>query len=1007
MTRTRLVVTALVAVWISVGLPMPALSADDAVPAYKDPKAPLEARVVDLVQRMTVDEKLLLVGGTGFGTQPIERLGLPAMGMCDGPIGVRGGGDGTHGPATVFPCGIAMAATWDPGTVQRIGWGIGREVQNKGVGSYVILGPCVCIHRTPVGGRNGESFSEDPYLAAQMTAAYIKGVQSTGASACVKHYAVNNQEWERGSIDVRVSERALREIYLPAFRAAVQDANTWCVMNAYNKVNGPHCSANPYLMNVVLKDEWGFDGCAMTDWGGAHNTRGVAEGGTDLEMPTGAYMSPEKLKRLLDGGKLSMDLIDEKVRRIVRVILRVGLLDGPKTPDNSIVNCEEHKQIVRQAGAKAIVLLKNDGGLLPLDATKKQTIAVIGPNAADNRLGMGGSGYVSAFKSVSALEAIRERVGDKATVTYAKGADMGDESLPPIPSECLRPVGGEGQAGLTAEYFANQSLEGEPALRRVDPTVNFRWGAGGPGEPIAGEGFSARWTGKLQPPVTGEYTLGVTSDDGSRLYLDGKCIVDNWRDHAMESATTRASLEAGRQYDVRVEMYEKSGEAGCVLGWRVPGGTAEEDPLIAEARQVAAAADVALVFAGVSSQFESEGRDRDDLELPGLQNALIKAVIAANPKTVVVLTNGTPLLMGQWIEQAPAVLEAWYLGEQGGYSVSDVLFGDVNPAGRLPDTLAARREDYPDLPNYPGGGGRVEYAEGIYVGYRHFDKAGIEPQFAFGHGLSYTTFAYSDLTVTPGTMAPDGKVSVSLNVRNTGTRAGDEVVQLYIHDPAPQIDKPVRELKGFSRIALQPGESKPVTLALDARALAYCDAPGKQWRADAGTYEVQVGASSRDIRLRGELKLAAQWTEAVPTMGAWEQSEPDLGRNLALNCPVEASSVEKEDTQPQFAVDGNTGTRWSSGFSDPQWIRVDLGKAMRVNRVALRWEAAYARAFSIEVSADGNQWQQAYSTDAGEGDEELIEFTAVDARYVRLTGTRRATEYGYSLYELGVYGPVN
>lgn len=975
-------------------------------PVYKDAHAALEARVSDLLGRLTLDEKLLLLGGTGFGTQPIARLGVPAMGMCDGPIGVRGGGPGTGGPATVLPSGIAMAATWDPALVQRLGAALGREVQNKGVGAQVILGPCVNLHRTPLGGRNAESFSEDPYLASRMAAAYVKGVQSTGAAACVKHFACNNQEFERGSINVRVDERALRELYLPAFRAAVQEGGAWSIMNAYNKVNGPHCSANSYLLNTVLKGEWGFDGCVMTDWGAAHNTLGVATGGTDLEMPTGAFMNPPKLRALLDAGKISQTLIDEKVRRILRLITRVGLLDGPKTPDNKIVNCDEHQALVREAGGRAIVLLKNDHDLLPLDPAKLRSLAVIGPNAAENRLGMGGSGYLSAFHSVSALEAIRAVVGKSVTINYAKGTDMGDEPLPPVATEFLTPTGAPaGERGLRGEYFTNQDLKGDPALVRTDAAVDFRWGTGKPADKLPADSFSVRWTGKLTPAVSGEYQLGLASDDGARLYLDGKRLIDDWNDHALEAHTVRVTLQAGRAYDLRIEYYEKTGDAAAVLGWRPPGATADDDPQIAAAVAAAKQSDVALVFVGLSNRYESEGRDRDDLKLPGLQEALIKAVVAANPNTVVVLTNGTPLLIDSWLRRTPAVLEAWYLGEQGGNAVTDVLFGKVNPSGKLPDTLAERREDYPDCGNYPGTGGQVNYAEGLFVGYRHFDKQGLRPLFPFGHGLSYTHFAYSDLRLAPQSLPPGGKLTVRLTVCNTGKRAGEEIVQLYAHDPRPLVGKAVRELKGFARVALQPGESKPVVITLDAPALAYCDVPGKQWRADAGTYEVQVGSSSRDLRLSGSFALTKTWTQAIPGLGEWADTTPQLTSDLAAARPVQASSVENEGTPPECAVDNNGGTRWSSKFSDPQWLTVDLGKVVSVSRVLLRWEAAYASSYELAVSTDGQEWRTVHTNDNGQGDEELITFNPTPARYVRLTGRKRATDYGYSLYTFGVYGP--
>lgn len=981
--------------------------ADDATPPYRDVRAPLETRVQDLLGRLTLDEKLTLLGGTGFGTQPIPRLGVPAMGMCDGPIGVRGGGQGTGGPATVFPCGIAMAATWDPALVQRIGAAIGREVRNKGVGSQVILGPCVNIHRMPLGGRNGESFSEDPYLAARTAAAYVRGVQSMGAAACVKHYACNNQEWQRGTINVRVDERALREIYLPAFEAAVHEGGAWSLMNAYNCVNGPHCSANDYLLNGILKREWGFDGCVMTDWGAAHSPLGVAAGGTDLEMPTGAFMSPERIRALLDQGKLAQEVIDDHVRRTLRLIFRVGLLNSPPSPDPAVVNCAEHRALVREAGAKAIVLLKNDGGLLPLDAQKLHSLAIIGPNAAENRLGMGGSGYLTAFKNVSALDAIRERFGSTITINYARGADMGDEALSAIPTEFLQPAGGGADGhGLRAEYFANRDLRGAPVLTRTDPTVDFRWQGRPPAEGVPGNGFSARWTGTLHPTASGDYRLGVASDDGARLYLDDRCVLDNWRDRALEAQGVTLKLEAGKSYDLRLEYYQNLGDSAVTLGWRMPGARAEDDPQIREAVAAAKASEVAVVFVGLCNLYEGEGRDRDDLKFPGLQEPLIRAVAAANPHTVVVLTNGGPLLMNSWIDKTPAVLEAWYLGEQGGNSVTDVLFGDVNPAGKLPDTLAVRREDYPDFGNYPGSGGEVRYAEGIFVGYRAFDQRGVAPLFPFGYGLSYTTFDYRDLSILPRTLTAEGKVTVRLRVCNTGTRAGEEVVQLYVHHPRPRLPRPVRELKGFAKISLQPGESRLVTFTLEPSALAYCDVPGKQWRADAGEYEVEVGTSSRDLRLKGTLTLPTTWTQAIPGMKAATDISSSPGVDLARGRPVVASSIEREDTKAEYAVDDNGDTRWSAKFSDPQWLSVDLGRVTTVAKVLLRWESAFASAYHIEVSLDGKDWRQVYSTENGEGGEEWVSFAPVQARYVRLTGTKRGTDYGYSLYTLGVYGPA-
>lgn len=863
----RPLVGAALAIWAGVPFLITQSPAGAQAPAYLNPRLPLEARVADLLPRLTLEEKLGLLGGTGFATRPIPRLQIPAMGMADGPMGVRGGTDGTQGPSTAFLCGVAMAATWDPVLVQRLGRAIGEEVQNKGEGADVILGPCVNIHRTPLSGRNWESFSEDPALAASMAAAYVSGVQSSGAAACVKHYACNNQEYERDFIDVRVGERALHEIYLPAFKAAVQSGHAWSLMDAYNCINGPHASANDLLLNQILKRDWGFDGLVMSDWGAVHDTLGATQGGNDLEMPTGDHLNPAALKPLIMSGQVREAVIDDKVRRILRLLVRTGLLDGAKRRDPSLVNSKAHQTLVREAGGKAIVLLKNETvqqkPLLPLDRNTIHSLALIGPNAAELRWCGGGSGYVQPPYTVSPVEGIRDAAGPQVRMRYAQGAELNAETLNVVPASALLPPEGvTGAHGLQGEYFANDALKGQPALLRRDAVLNFDWASGSPAPSLPAQHFSVRWTGRLVAPMTGIYQLGITSDDGSRVFLDGKQILDNWGDHAAQTRTTRISLSARSTHAITVEYYQGTGQASVRLGWIVPDAPGAVDPLIGAAVAAAKEAEVAIVFAGLSSNFESEGSDRTTMALPGNQDALIRAVAAANPRTIVVLFNGGPILMNGWIDKVPALLEAWYVGQEGGHSIADVLFGSVNPSGHLPDTLAVRREDYPDFKNYPGQNGHVDYAEGIYVGYRHFDRAQIAPRFPFGYGLSYTRFTYSDLQLSSSRLSPRSTLSATLTVKNTGSRAGEEVVQLYLHDLQPKIDRPVRELKRFTRVALRPGQSRKVTFTLDPRTLAYYDVPGRQWRADAGRYEVQIGASSRDLRLRHIVTLSSVWTAA-------------------------------------------------------------------------------------------------------------------------------------------------
>lgn len=672
-------------------------------PLYKNPQAPLEQRVDDLFGRLTQDEKLSLLGGTGFTTQPIPRLDVPAMAMADAGQGVRGGQKSTLGPATAFPAGVEMASTWDTNLLWRIGQAIGVEARNKGSGVQVLLGPAVNIHRSPLGGRNAEYFSEDPCLTAQLAVAYIRGMQSTGVSACLKHFACNNQETDRKDVNVVVGERALREIYLPAFKAGLQKGGAWCVMSSYNKVNGSHASANPYLLTEILKKEWGFDGLVMSDWHGVHETA-VVQAGNDLEMPTGEHMNVPKLKAALADGSITQTAVDDSVHRILRTIIRVGLLDGPMHPDPSKVNSSAHQQLALEVAEKGIVLLKNRRNLLPLDRTRIKSIAVIGGDATNMQFDALGSPEVRPLHTVEFLDGIKARA-NPVTIYYA-------------------------------------------------------------------------------------------------------------------SSSYAAAIAAAKKSDIAIV---------CVS----------------------------------TERMEGEGHDRPSMDLPDQQSDLIRAVAAINKKTIVVLNNGTPVTMTNWLNRVPAVIETWFPGQEGGTALAAILFGDVNPSGKLPDTLAANRDDYSDAGNFPGKNLEVHYAEGIYVGYRHFDKAGIKPLFPFGYGLSYTTFDYKRLQLSNANLSPDGSVIASVDIINTGKRAGEEVAELYIHALHPKIDRPVCELKGFAKVALAPGETKTVDFTITPRDLAYFDVPGHQWKADVGKYEIEVGASSRDIRLKTPLRLVSTFTESV------------------------------------------------------------------------------------------------------------------------------------------------
>ncbi|OQA27306.1 MAG: Xylan 1,4-beta-xylosidase precursor [Verrucomicrobia bacterium ADurb.Bin345] len=805
----------------------------------------INERVAHLLSKLTLEEKVGLVSGQSHGeTKAVSRLGIRDLRVIDGPHGV-----GWGKKATSFPTGVSMGSCWNPELMEEVGRALARET--RAFERDVLLGPCVNIHRTPLGGRNFESFSEDPYLTGRIGVAYVRGVQSEGIGTSLKHYACNNQEWERTTISVELDERALREIYLPHFKMIVEEAQPWTVMGAYNRVRGTYCCANDYLVNQVLKKEWGFKGVLVSDWGATHGTADFALGGLDLEMPgPGRYFSDDLLQAVRK-GEVDETVIDDKVRRILRVLYLAGRLEGTGAARQGAANTPEHRALAQRLAEDAIVLLKNEGGVLPLDRKKIKSLAVIGPNADAHRAG-GGSSNVNPESPVTPLQGLRRLCGDEIEVRFAMGCAM-PQDLIPIPSTLLTPPDGQpGEHGLRAVYFNNMNLEGEPVLTRVDAQLDFNWGDGSPAPEVPRDQFSARWTGTFTPDKSGRYALGMTTDDGCRLFLDGRPIVDSWIDQAGITRSQVLELEAGHAYDIRAEYFENSGGASARLGW-LPEG----DQSIRSAAEMAAKSDAAIVFAGLSWQFEGEGADRANLALPDGQVELIREVLEANPNTIIVLINGTPLVMNEWIEKARAVVEAWYPGQEGGHAIARILFGDVNPSGKLPVSFPKRLEDNPSYANYPGRDDQVHYLESIYVGYRYYDTKQVEPLFPFGHGLSYTTFEYGALKIAPEGRGPDACVMVTAELENTGGRAGAEVVQLYVRDVESRLERPLKELKGFQKIQLEPGEKKTVSLKLKKDAFSYYDPDRKGWVAEPGDFEILLGSSSRDLRLKGKFSLGS------------------------------------------------------------------------------------------------------------------------------------------------------
>jgi beta-glucosidase len=806
-------------------------------PAASSPE--IERRVETLLGRLTLEEKVDMLGGVdGFYVRAMPQIGLPPLRMADGPFGVR-----NYGPATTMAGGIALAATWNPSVVEQAGAQIGRDARARGV--HFMLGPGINIYRAPMNGRNFEYFGEDPFLTSRITVAYIKGLQSQGVSATVKHFMGNNSEYDRHNTDSIIDERTMREIYLPGFEAAVKEAHTGSVMDSYNLTNGLHLSQNPILNNEIAKKEWGFDGIMMSDWDSTYDAIGAANGGLDLEMPSGKNLNREQLLPAIQQKKVSVATIDDKVRRILRKAIEFGWLDRAQTDASIALYNKEGRQAALEAARESMVLLKNEGKVLPLSKSGVKTILITGPDAYPAVPVGGGSAGVRPFAGVSFLEGLSNYPGAAVRVLYAPGIPTLEEIAG---DTSFSTEATNGQPGLRAEYFSDEDLKGKPMLSRVEEHVNF---GKDPQFDFPPDAKSNRWSGFYIPPSSGTYDFFAQSSGEAggfyRLYVDDKLVLDDW-------TTSRQILgQAWMTLDTRPHkvVLEHHGQPGW-LGPRLKLGVLREGSLVsAEAKAMAQKADAVVVAAGYDPNSESEAADRT-FSLPPGQDELIQAMAAANKKTIVVLTSGGGVDSHLWLDQVPDVIQAWYAGQEGGTALAEILFGDVNPSGRLPISMERRWEDNPVHDSYyPDAQNRVVYKEGVFVGYRGYEHNGTKPLFPFGFGLSYTTFSYSNLSMTPSSSA-DGNVSVAFDLTNTGSQEGAEVAQVYVGDGHAKVPRPVKELKGFARVDLKPGETRHVTVSLDKRALSYYDVGTKAWRADAGDYQVLVGRSSAEIELKGK-----------------------------------------------------------------------------------------------------------------------------------------------------------
>ena len=829
------------------------------LPVYKDSSKQIEHRIEDLLLRMTLEEKVDLLGGENLNTKKNTRLGIPKILMSDGPLGPT-----ILKHSTNYSAMINLAASFDTDLMYRVAESIGEET--RVMGRNMLLAPMVNIIRLPHWGRSFEVFSEDPYLSSRMTVAYVKGVQSKNVIACTKVITANNQEWNRIEVDAQIDERTMREIYFPSMKAAVQEADTWSVMTSYNKVNGDYGSESKYLLTDVLKNEWGFNGFVVSDWNGTHSTLKMANAGLDLEMPHAKFYG-QKLLEAVNTGDVDECQINDKVSRILKAMFKAGLFDESADSYGGHSNTPERNALAREVAQKSIVLLKNENSFLPLQKNKIKTIAVIGPNGDVARMTAGGSGDLTGNYGISAYEGIVNKLGKKANIRFARGIPERKVSLLIVSPKYFMLE--DGTPGIKAEYFNSINLEGEPALTRIEENIRFNWNPAtngvsdaeyqvgnnkgdNQGSPKTGvinpDNWSARWTGLLKSPGDGLYEVGFISNNGFKLYLDGKKILDNWLDGLPgQLKSTRFNFEADHVYKIRVEFYEETGTAHCYFGFEpyVP-----DTQKMNEAIVLASKSDVVVLSLGLNKKMEGEANDRTELGLEIVQLELLKEVIAVNKNTVVVLYNGTPITMSQWIDDVPAVIDAFYPGQEGGNALADILFGDVNPSGKLPITFLKKWEDSPAYGTYPGVREKAIYKEGIFVGYRWFDKKEIEPLFPFGFGLSYTTFEFNDLKLSNDSMTKDDSLSVSITVKNTGKIAGDEIIQLYISDKEASLDREVKSLKGFRRVSLNPGESKTISIQINKSALAFYNADSNSWVVEPGEFEVLVGNSSRNILLK-------------------------------------------------------------------------------------------------------------------------------------------------------------